>query len=414
MQYRRNPSQHLTLGRCAEEARKYRTRTEFAHNSTGFYIKARRKGWLDEICGHMEDVYQTWTKDACAAEAAKYANRSDFFRKNPRAYSAALNNGWLDDVTTHMVFLRKPEGYWTQEKCAEVAGRYLVRKEFQDKEKGCYIFALRRGWLDAICSHMKRQGNRIERHIYIIFSREGRRAYVGLTSNKQTRLNQHRLHGRHVVQSLLAGRHKVIWSNLIGRDDAAILEDDLIERLRAKGFDVVNARKGGTLGGDTLVWNFDACLAEAQKYTSRSAFWRGSKGAYASSRKNGWVEQVCAHMVRLKEPNGTWHKERCAEEAKKHQSRSEFERGCLSAYNTCLRNGWMGDLCSHMKPLRTAWTKAMCAAVALEYTSRSQFALGNNRAYKAAWRSGWLDEVCSHMEGSVSAVRTEDAIEAAE
>jgi hypothetical protein len=102
MQYRRNPSQHLTLGRCAEEARKYRTRTEFAHNSTGFYIKARRKGWLDEICGHMEDVYQTWTKDACAAEAAKYANRSDFFRKNPRAYSAALNNGWLDDVTTKL------------------------------------------------------------------------------------------------------------------------------------------------------------------------------------------------------------------------------------------------------------------------------------------------------------------------
>ncbi|MEQ1716431.1 MAG: GIY-YIG nuclease family protein [Hyphomicrobium sp.] len=345
----------------------------------------------------MDVIYQTWTKEMCAAEAAKFNNRSDFFRKSPKAYKAAITNGWLDDVTAHMVFLRKPQGYWTKKKCAEVARRYSVRKEFQNKEKGCYIFALRRGWLDEICSHMERQGSRFERYIYIIISREARQAYVGLTFNKMTRLNQHRLRGRSAVRSLLASPHKIVWSRLLGRDDAAILEDDLIQRLRERGYEVVNATRGGNLGGSTLVWTFEACLAEAQKYQSRSAFQRAAKGAYASAQKNGWFEAVCAHMILQKMPNGTWNRERCAQEAQNYRSRAEFKRGSLSAYNTCLRNGWMDEFCSHMNPRRVPWTKEMCAEVARKHNSRATFASRDGAAYQAAWKNGWLDEICSHM-----------------
>jgi predicted GIY-YIG superfamily endonuclease len=333
----------------------------------------------------------------CAEEAAKYATRAAFSRANSKAYNAASRNGWLDEITVHMKFLRKPDGYWTKERCAEVARQYSVRTEFQVNEKGCYVYAFRRGWIEEICSHMERQGSRIERYIYIIISREARRAYVGLTFNKEARLNQHKLRGRPAVQSLLSGRHKVVWSRLMGRDDAAILEDDLIRRLRERGFEVVNARRGGTLGGDTLVWTFETCCAEGQKYPSRSAFIRGSKGAYEIARKNGWLEAACANMTDLKKPNGTWSKERCAEEAKKYQTRSEFERGCLSAYNTCLRNGWMEDVCRHMRSLKVAWTKEMCAEVARKHRSRGTFATQDGAAYQAAWKNGWLDEICSHM-----------------
>jgi hypothetical protein len=191
----------------------------------------------------------------------------------------------------------------------------------------------------------------------------------------------------------------------MGRDDAAILEDDLIRRLRERGFEVVNARKGGTLGGDTLIWTYEACCAEAQKYRFRSAFIRGSKGAYEIARKNGWLEAACAHMEQLKKPNGTWNKERCAEEAKRYQSRSEFERGCLSAYNTCLRNGWMDEACSHMRPPKITWTKEMCAGVALQYKTRTAFSKHDGGAYQAAWRNNWLDEICSHMSAASADAR---------
>jgi hypothetical protein len=103
-------------------------------------------------------------------------------------------------------------------------------------------------------------------------------------------------------------------------------------------------------------------------------------------------------MVPLKASNGTWCKERCAEEAKKYQSRAEFDRGSPSAYAACLRHGWMDEVCSHMKPLRTSWTKEMCAEVARKYGSRSTFATQDGAAYQAAAKRGWLDEICSHMK----------------
>jgi hypothetical protein len=391
------PTAYLTLERCGEEARKYRTRSAFARESTGYYIKARRMGWLDEICSHMEYLSQPWTKEMCAASAAKHNERSAFLRADPKAYKAARYNGWLDEITAHMIFLRKPKGYWTKERCAAVAARYSVRTEFQAGDKACYLYALRRGWLTEICSHMKRQGSRFDRYIYIIFSREAYRAYVGLTFNKEQRLDNHVRRGRPAVQSLLAGRHKIVWSRLMGRNDAAILEDDLIQRLREKGFEVVNARKGGTLGGDTLMWSFDACRAEALLYKSRSTFLRGSKGAYETARKNGWLQRICTHMEPLKLPNGTWSKERCAEEAKSFSSRAEFERGCIGAYCASLNGGWIDEVCSHMKPLRVSWTKAMCVAAALKHGSRSQFATHDGAAYQAAWKNDWLDEICAHM-----------------
>lgn len=137
-------------------------------------------------------------------------------------------------------------------------------------------------------------------------------------------------------------------------DFVQLLEDDLIERLREKGFEVVNAQKGGSLGRATLLWTFEARFAEAQKYQSRSAFQRGSKGAHVSAQKNGWFEEVCAHINMLRAPNGTWSKERCAEEAKRFASRVAFERGCSGAHNASLNGAWMDEISSHMEPLRTS------------------------------------------------------------
>ena len=66
MEHLRNPSGDLTFERCAEETRKYGSRTEFARGSTGYYIKARRMGWLAKICEQMEYLSQPWTKEICA------------------------------------------------------------------------------------------------------------------------------------------------------------------------------------------------------------------------------------------------------------------------------------------------------------------------------------------------------------
>ena len=50
---------------------------------------------------------------------------------------------------------RKPNGYWTKERCREEALLYDSRTEYQKESVGSYIKALRHGWLDDMCFHMK-------------------------------------------------------------------------------------------------------------------------------------------------------------------------------------------------------------------------------------------------------------------
>ena len=54
-------------------------------------------------------------------------------------------------------------------------------------------------------------------------------------------------------------------------------------------------------------------------------------------------------MKRLSKPNGYWTKERCAEEAGKYESLSEFMNNSPSAYGCAWRNKWLNEITVHMK-----------------------------------------------------------------
>ena len=68
-----------------------------------------------------------------------------------------------------------------------------------------------------------------------------------------------------------------------------------------------------------------------------------------------------------------WTKQRCAEEAAKCATRSEFYRGCRGAYRASIANGWLDEMCAHMTGDRTPSrmiAKGVCAEEALKYSSR--------------------------------------------
>lgn len=192
-------------------------------------------------------------------------------------------------------------------------------------------------------------------------------------------------------------------------------------------------------------WTFDRCKEEALKYSSQEEFSDVNLIAYFVVVKNGWVKQLCSHMtlryadrevekdtplhdevkVTMKEyreysndgskgseeeinrvtsrlPKRHWTKERCREEALKYSSRFDFQRCRGSAYNSALRNRWLPEICSHMRPsfhtvLAGHWTKAACFEEALKYSSKAEFKRKCGGAHNAAQRNGWLVDICKHM-----------------
>lgn len=46
----------------------------------------------------------------------------------------------------------------------------------------------------------------------------------------------------------------------------------------------------------------------------------------------------------MKKPNGYWTKERVFKKANEYKTRSEFKKGCKTAYYSAHKNGWIDEL----------------------------------------------------------------------
>ena len=69
--------------------------------------------------------------------------------------------------------------------------------------------------------------------------------------------------------------------------------------------------------------------------------------AYSTACRNNWLNKVSSHLIEEKKPRGYWDKEKCAKEALKFKSKSEFKSNS-TAYHAATRNKWIREICKHM------------------------------------------------------------------
>lgn len=119
-----------------------------------------------------------------------------------------------------------------------------------------------------------------------------------------------------------------------------------------------------------LFWTRQKCYEEAQKYQSRMDFKDGCNGAYWSSHKHGWLNDVCGHMLQRRSPNGYWSKDRCREDAARYSAIKEYKNGSYLSYSAAKRNGWIPEICKHMKKTGNRYNKCVYA---YEFTDGSVY-----------------------------------------
>jgi len=96
-------------------------------------------------------------------------------------------------------------------------------------------------------------------------------------------------------------------------------------------------------------WNEkNNCALEAIKYQTKSEFQEKSGPCYTVARKNGWLEDICSHMV----GNKKLSKEKCLEAAQQCSTKSEFMDKFSSEYVTAKNNGWFDEITFHIEDQR--------------------------------------------------------------
>ena len=98
-----------------------------------------------------------WGLKNCLEDAKQFKTKSEWQQAKRSGYSIAAKNGWLEQCTAHMELDgRKTVGQrlWTKEKCIELAKTCNSKAEFKKASGSAYLRARVKGWLDECCTHM--------------------------------------------------------------------------------------------------------------------------------------------------------------------------------------------------------------------------------------------------------------------
>lgn len=342
-----------------------------------------------------------WTKEHVFEESHKYTTRLEFSKQSYGAYKVARKNGWLDEMDW-LEKLKAKNGYWSKGRVFEEGRKYRTKSEFQ---KGCgaaYNAARKNKWLDEM-TWFERTKTPFNDPMYIVYRyhfKEFNTLYIGLTMRMQERDNHHHKTGP-VFDFAKSNNIKVpdmeVLVDGIYQKDALEYEDKLVKICRYLGFNVLNKAKtgvgSGSIGSGIRKWTKPRVITEAKKYCTKSEFQKGCGSAYQVAVRNGWIYEMCwFEEPRL--PNGYWNKERVFEEGRKYSTKKEFENKCVSAYNVALKKKWIKEMDwfdEIIKPHGYWHDKERVFNEASKYRSRTEFAKGCSRAYDYARINGWLD-----------------------
>jgi hypothetical protein len=93
-----------------------------------------------------------------------------------------------------------------------------------------------------------------------------------------------------------------------------------------------------------------------------------------------------------------WTNERLKEEALKYKNITAFRKGSRIAYETALRNGFIEEIRKLIKPgKKHKWSIDELKKLSIKYKTRKEFKEAHGGAYKAAVNSNYFDEITSHM-----------------
>lgn len=307
---------------------------------------------------------------------------------------------------------RKPNGYWTKERCFEEAKKYRYQTEFHKKAGGAFSVAYKNGWLKDY--KWFEDGNKLFSDSKRIWNFE---SCMNLAKQCRTKSE---------FKSKNAAAYQVArkkgWLS-----DYTWFED---------GFKLFAENK--------TIWNYEACLLESKKYKTRSEFCKKAVGAYTAALNHSWLDnfswlrneafdllpdQVDSVYAYIFEKEKTVYIGRTLKRCQKKRDRDHIINisDTVAKYakeknlpippmtvledNLSLEKGskqegeWLnyfkGQGYSILNKCKTGaigavgrgkWTQPICFQEAQKYTKLVDFYTNSKCAYRAANENGWLKD----------------------
>lgn len=253
--------------------------------------------------------------------------------------------------------IRRPYGYWKDyDRCYNIAKQYLYKKDFRENEPECYRASYDYNFLK---NFTWLQDERIDLYngkvdtIYVYKFLDNNSAYIGRTLSKRIKEREwEHIYIENDTVARFAKKHDIpvpkmkILETDLTLDESVIKEGEWIEVYHKNGWNIINKNKAGSLGriGKCKAkYTYEYCLSLARQCKTLYDFHNlENKVPYITACEKGWISEY-TWLMRQKKEKGYWTEETCKEAALQCNTRTEFVKKYISAYNTARKNGWLNS-----------------------------------------------------------------------
>lgn len=349
------PSGYWNYERCLEESKKFKSRSDFALGNSSAYSVASKNGWLDSfqwliderldvIDGKIDLVYSYEFENENAVYVGRTLMKRVKDRDKEHLFSLDSVSSFAKEIGVSVPEMKiletnltikestKKEGEWvekykkegwiilnkaktgglgglgaryskfTYEVCFDIAKSYSTRNDFRKGSPSAYMAALKNKWLDD---------------------------YEWFVSKTKPRNYWNNYENCYEVAKKCSSRadfkRKSVQAYRVALHNGWIDDYKWFEKPKPTN----------------LKWNYEACLNEAKKYTSRGQFADNAPCAYRNAKNNGWLEEYT--WFSTPKTVKKWNCKTCYEEAKRYDSKIDFRKNANGAYQIACRNGWIND-----------------------------------------------------------------------
>jgi hypothetical protein len=287
-----------TYEECKEEANKYKDRKEFKEKSSAIYYYCSYKKWLSDFFPPKYKPDNYWCYETCEEVAKKYKSIKEFSKNEKVAYIISAKNKWIDNFFKRE---KKTSGYWENyENCKKASEECRNLTEFSKKFSRAYYVSCNMGWIKDFFEREKKPNGYWNN--YEICKTSAKQC-----KNKSEFLKKYPMAYIHSIENK--------W-----------IDDFFPDAKKRNGY-----------------WNdYEKCKEVARKCKTRNEFRLNYPSAYEHSFKNGWIDEFFGPNKKKK--YGYWNNyENCKEVAKMCKGRTDFLKKYKGAYESSLKNGWLGD-----------------------------------------------------------------------
>ena len=290
---------------------------------------------------------------------------------------------------------RRPNGYWTYERCKEEVNKYNTRKELYDGNRSLYITIRKRKWHDLI-NELGISENSILKRLIYVYEFSDNSFYVGLTCNINDRNIYHLTKNKSQVYKHIinTGLNPIlsIKTDKLSIKEAVRMEETILRQYIENGWNALNIAKTGSTGGFS---NFDInkCIKNIKECNSISEFREKYNREYhyimrhKFNKSNKIIIELFNNMRRNKSIEYN-DKEVCRLESSLYKNRNEFSILSPTAYKCARINGWLDEFFK----VKVFNNKEECRLKSIECKNRSEFFKKYRTAYHYASLNNWLDE----------------------